>query len=134
MWYEGFPHSCFAPCYVGRRVIGWYDKCYEFSGVPIVVQWLMNPTRNQEVVGLISGLAQWVKDPSVALSCGVGHRCGSDPTLLWLWHRPAAVALIRPLAWEHPYTASMALKRQKQKQTNKQKARNFPTSLVGILS
>ena len=27
-----------------------------------MVQWLMNPTRNHEVVGLIPGLAQWVKD------------------------------------------------------------------------
>jgi len=26
------------------------------------------------------------------MSCGVGHGCGSDPTLLWQWHRPAAVA------------------------------------------
>ena len=26
-------------------------------------QWLMNLTRNYEVVGLIPGLAQWVKDP-----------------------------------------------------------------------
>ena len=31
-------------------------------GVPVVAQWLMNPTRNDEVVGLIPGLAQWVKD------------------------------------------------------------------------
>ena len=31
-------------------------------GVPIVAQWLTNPTRNHEVVGLIPGLAQWVKD------------------------------------------------------------------------
>ena len=31
-------------------------------GVPIVVQWLKNPTRNHEVVGSIPGLAQWVKD------------------------------------------------------------------------
>ena len=31
-------------------------------GVPVVVQWLTNPTRNHEVAGLIPGLAQWVKD------------------------------------------------------------------------
>ena len=27
-----------------------------------MVQWLTYPTRNHEVVGLIPGLAQWVKD------------------------------------------------------------------------
>ena len=27
-----------------------------------MAQWLMNPTRNDEVVVLIPGLAQWVKD------------------------------------------------------------------------
>ena len=30
------------------------------SGLPIVAQWLTNPTRNHDVVGLIPGLAQWV--------------------------------------------------------------------------
>ena len=46
------------------------------------------------------------------MSCGVG-RCSSDPTLLWLWSRPAATALIRPLGWEPPFAVSAALKRPK---------------------
>ena len=35
------------------------------GGVPVMAQWLMNPTRNHEVVGSILGLAQWVNDPSL---------------------------------------------------------------------
>ena len=52
------------------------------------------------------------------MSCGVGRRLGSDPTLLWLWRSPAATALMRPLAWEPPYAAGAAqemAKRQKKK-------------------
>ena len=55
-----------------------------------------------------------------AVSCGVGCRHGWDPTLLWLWCRPAAVALTGPLAWEPPYAAGAALK-SKNKQANKKK-------------
>ena len=65
-----------------------------------------------EDVGLIPGLTQWVKDP-VAASCSVGHRYGLDPALPWLWHRPAAAALIQPLTCEFPYAAGMAVKREK---------------------
>ena len=54
----------------------------------------MNPTRNQEVAGLILGLPQWVKNPGVALNYGVGRRLGSDLALLWLWSGLAAAALI----------------------------------------
>ena len=56
------------------------------------------------------------------MSCGVGHRRGSDPMWLWLWHRLAATALIRPLAWEPPYTVGAALESKK---TKKQKTKKL---------
>ena len=59
--------------------------------------------------------------PSVAVSCGVGSRHGSDLALLWLWCRLAALALIRPLAWEPPYAAGAALKRKKKKKKKKER-------------
>ena len=54
------------------------------------------------------------------MSCGLGHRHSSDLPLLWLWRRLAAIAAIRPLAWEPPYTAGTALKRQKGKKKKQQ--------------
>ena len=46
---------------------------------------------------MISGLAQWVK----------------DPMLLWPWYRSAVAAPVRPLAWELPYAPGEALRREK---------------------
>ena len=54
------------------------------------------------------------------MSCGRGHRHGSDTVLLWLWCWPAATAPIRPLAWEPPYAVSAALKKKKKEREGPQ--------------
>ena len=43
----------------------------------------------------------------------------SCAALLWLWHRPAAVALIQPLAWEPPQAVNVNLKSKKKKKKKK---------------
>ena len=55
------------------------------------------------------------------MTCGVGCGLGSDPELLWLWRRPVATALIRPLAWEPPYAAGVALEKAKRPKKKKKK-------------
>ena len=56
------------------------------------------------------------------MSCGIGCRHSSDMALL-LWHRPAATALIKPLAWELPYATGVALKRQKETEKERKRGR-----------
>ena len=46
-----------------------------------------------EDAGLIPDLTQWVKELG----------------LLWLWRRPAATASLRPLAWDPPCAAGVAV-------------------------
>ena len=74
-----------------------------------------SPASIHEDAGWIPGLAQWIKGSGVVVSCGIGRRCGSHSSLLRLWHRLAAVALIQPLAWEFPCTTGAALKRREKK-------------------
>lgn len=50
-------------------------------GVPIMTQWVKNPTSLCEDVDLISGLNHWVKN-LVATSCGIVCRYSLEPVLL----------------------------------------------------
>ena len=73
---------------------------------------MVNVPNTYEDMGSIPGPAQWAKDSfGMAVSCGVGHRHGLDPELLWLWHRPADTAPTGPLAWETPHATGVALKK-----------------------
>ena len=78
------------------------DDC----GVPIMAQQkrmrLASMRMQVQSLALLGG-------SGVILRCGVGHRYGSDPILLWLWHRLVAVVLIGLLAWEPPYAVGVAL-------------------------
>ena len=63
------------------------------------------------------------------MSCGVGHRHNLDPTLLWLWYRPTAAALIQLLVWETLHALGAALKiKKKKKKTAKEEERNKSTT------
>ena len=66
------------------------------------------------------------------MSCGVGHRRGSDLVLLWLWCRLAAVAMIQPLAWEPPRATGVALESKKRKKAKKKKLGKTVLHCLGI--
>jgi len=42
------------------QMLSFFNK--HWAGVPVMAQWLTNPTRNHEVSGSIPDLAQWVND------------------------------------------------------------------------
>ena len=44
-----------------------------------------------------------------------------DLVLLWLWHRPAAVAMIQTLAWGVPFATGVDLKKRKKKKKETKK-------------
>ena len=90
-----------------------YTHTHTHTGIPVVAQRVKNSTSILEDVGLIPGLAQWVKGSGVAMNCSIGHRCGLDLVLLWLWCRLAAAAPFRPLVWELPYATGAAIQKKK---------------------
>ena len=64
----------------------------------------------------------------------MGHRRGSDSVLLWLWRKPAATALMGPLAREPPYAQDAALKRQKNKKEKKKRSSRRGLAETNLIS
>ena len=83
--------------------------------------WLVSMRLLVQSLALLSGLRI---HHSHELCCWLQTRC-LDPMSLWLWYKPAAAALIRPLAWDLPYVTGSALK-SKQTQQNETKQIMWP--------
>ena len=54
--------------------------------------------------------------------------------MLWLWRRPVGIALIRLLAWEHPYAAGVALEKARRPKKKKKKEDMGILRLFSVLS
>ena len=82
------------------------------------------PTSNHEDAGESLASGSVGSGFGIAMSFSLGHRCGLDPALLWLWCKPAAAALISNLiAWELPYPLGAALKIQRRRRRRKWRRR-----------
>ena len=90
-----------------------------------MAQQIKNLTSIHEDAGSVPGLPPWVKNLACAklwsrsqmwLGSGSGQ-------WLWLWCRPAAAALIGPLAWELPYASGVTLKKREREREARERER-----------
>ena len=88
------------PHYVTKNIKSMYSRLrLKKSGVPIVAQW------------------KWIWLGTIVCSIpGLALSRLRIPCCCELWCRPAAIAPIRPLAWELPYASGAALKSKKKRE------------------
>ena len=59
---QGLSLACGTPKPRALSRVATFTKNKQKHGVPVMAQWLTEPTRNHEVAGSIPGLVPWVKD------------------------------------------------------------------------
>ena len=103
-------------------------------GSDLVLLWLwcrpvatapIRPLAREPLYAVGAALKTLKKGYSIAMSCGIRCRHGSDLALLWLWRRLAITAPIRPLVW----VAGAALKKKKKNVGNLHTVRKHYPSL-----
>ena len=57
---EGFQNN-----FCGKIIDMNFKTCSQVDGVPVVPQWVKNPTSIPKEVGSVPGLARWVEDPAL---------------------------------------------------------------------
>ena len=81
-----------------------------------MAQLVKNLTSIHEEAGSILALLSRVRS-GIATSYGVGHRRGSDPSLLWLWCR-GSCSSNSTLAQEFSHATDAAIKKERKKKVS----------------
>ena len=116
-------HKGIPPIHFLRLALSLYQRYYrENTGVLAVAQWVKNPTAATRVTA------------EVKVQFLTRYSALKDSALLQLQHRSAAAAWIQSLAWELPYAAGVAIKRERKKERmNERKKETYgPVLLVCI--
>ena len=81
------------------------------EGVPVVPQAGYKPNQYPQGCRADPQPCSVGSGSGIAMSCGIGYTCGSDPMWLWLGCQLGAAAPIQALALELPHAARAAKRR-----------------------
>ena len=98
------------------------------KGVPVVAQQVKNLTQCPQRCRFDPWPRSVGYGSNVATSYSIGHRCGSDLALPWLWHRPEVAVPIQLLVWKL-YMPQVSPSKEKKKKKENIQARLLPQTI-----